>query len=366
MAKTATPSAKNMLLGAGKVFFDRWDNDGNPTGIRHLGNVPTFELNEEVTKITKKQSMYAAKTTYLEVVSEIKSTANITLEEFTPENLAMAFLGEEGVLLQTDESVSDEAYIASPGRIIQLKDAYNVSKVSIKPASTQVASISPAEAYGTTNTSNGTVTSSGTYSGTEDANYYIRITAAPTVAGTIAGCTFQWKKELAGAYSIDVTAGATAATLELGVKVLLAVTGSQTFVVGDMYKIVAMAPMTEYVEGKDFKTEASMLRAGLITIPATSSITEGQAVKVSYDRPAGAYPKIAMATVGSVEGYLLFAGDPTKGPAYNADMWHVNITPNGALGFIGDDTGSFQVTVSVLDDRENHPDEPLYRLIKLN
>jgi hypothetical protein len=364
MAKTATPSAKNMLLGAGKVFFDRWDSDGNSTGIRHLGNVPTFELNEEVTKISKKQSMYAAKTTYLEVVSEIKSTANITLEEFTPENLAMAFLGEEGVLLQTAKSVTDESYVASPGKIIQLKDAYNVSKVSIKPMIAPAAAISAAEAYGTTNTSTGSITSSGTYTGTEDANYYVRITAAPTAAGTITGCTFQWKKELTGAYSADVTAGGTAATLELGVKVLLAVTGSQTFVVGDMYKIVATAPMTEYAEGKDFKTEASMLRAGLITIPLTSRITGG--VKVSYDRPAGAYPKIAMASVGSVEGYLLFAGDPTKGPAYNADMWHVNITPNGALGFIGDDTGSFQVTVSVLDDRENHPDEPLYRLIKLN
>jgi hypothetical protein len=361
----ASPSSKNLLLGAGKVFFDRWDSDGNSTGLRHIGNVDKYDVNEEATVIEKKQSMYAAKTTYLQVISEIKATADITLTEFTPENIAMAFLGEEGTLIQTADPVKDEVHTVSPGQILKLDDGYFASDVVIKPSSAVAASIAAATSYGTV-TSTGTVTSSGTYTGTKDTDYYIRITAAPTDAGTITGCKIAWKAGLSGTYSADISAGATAAILENGLSVLLAVTGTQTFTVGDMYKITARAAITTYVSGTDYKTETSMLRAGLVTIPSTSGIPAGSDVLVSYNKPAGVYPKISMASASSVEGYMIFAGDPSKGPAYNADMWHVSITPNGAMGFISDEVGTFAVKVSIMDDRENHPDEPLYRLLKLN
>ena len=255
----ATPSSKNLLLGAGKVFFNRLDSSGNYTGLRHLGNVPKFDLKTEVEKITKNQSMYAARTVYMEVVKQITVSADITLEEFVPANLAMAMLGEEGTVTQTATAVVDEEHVAYPGMVIQTK-SYNISNIVIKSSDS----------------------------------------------------------------------------------------------------------VTTYAAGTDYKVEASLSKAGLISIPEGSTMVSGDTVLVSYSKPAGTFATVASAVDGSVEGYMLFAGDPTKGPAYNADLWHVTITPNGSLALIGDDLASFDVTVTVMDDRENHPNEPLYRLIKLS
>jgi len=359
----STPRAKNLLLGAGKVLFDRWDDDGNSTGIRHLGNIPKFDLKIEVEKITKKQSMYAAKTTYLEVIKEVTASADVTIDEFDPANVAMAFLGEAGVITQASKVVTSETHTAYLDRIIQM-DGYKISEVSVKPQTAIAASIGAATAVGT-GTSTGTVTSSGTYTGTEDATYYVTVSTANTTSGSITGMKYTWKKGLTGTASAEVAATSTAAELETGVKVLFELSAGQDFVVGDMYSIAASAALTEYKAGTDYKTETSMLRAGLITIPSTSRITDGSTVVCGYTQAAGAFPKVGIATEGSVEGLLIFAGDPTKGPCYNAELWHVTISPNGSLPLIGDDLSSFDVTITVMDDRENHPDEPLGRFVKL-
>ena len=359
----STPSAKNLLLGAGKVLFDRWDDDGNSTGARHLGTVPKFDLKIEVDKITKKQSMYAAKTTYLEVIKEVTASADVTIDEFDPANVAMAFLGKEGVITQASGTVTAEAHTAYLGRVIQL-DSYKVSDVTIRPQVSAAASIGEVTAVGTV-TSTGTVTSSGTYTGTEDAIYYVTVSTANTTSGSIEGLKYTWKKELTGTSSAEVSATSTAAELEAGVKVLFALSTGQDFILGDTYSIAASAALTEYKAGTDYKTETSMLRSGLITIPTTSRITDGATVICGYARAAGTFPKVSIATEGSVEGLLIFAGDPTKGPCYNAELWHATISPNGSLPLIGDDLSSFDVTITVMDDRENHPDEPLGRFVKL-
>ncbi|VBB05570.1 Hypothetical protein LUCI_0780 [Lucifera butyrica] len=359
-----TPSAKNLLLGAGQVFFDRFDAGGNRTGLRHFGNVPKFNLKTEVDKVEKKSSMNAARTTYAEAIREIKSSADLTLEEFDPANLALALLGEEGVIIQEAGSVADQKQKAYKGRMIQV-DAYNISDIVVKPINPTPAVIAAVAPVGNV-TSDGTVTSSGTYTGATAEGYYIVITAAPTNAGTITGCKYQWKKGLSGVLSSDVTASGNAQSLEKGISVKLSLSGSQSFVVGDTWKISVTPAMTEYTAGTDFKTNSVLCRGGLISIPETSRIPDATDVLVSYTKAAGAFPKVAAATVGSVEGFMLFLGDPTKGPAYNGEFWHVSVTPNGDVALIGEDFAGFDITVTVLDDRENHPNEPLHRLIKLN
>lgn len=359
-----TPSAKNLLLGAGQVFFDRWDANGNSTGLRHLGNVPKFNLKTEVDKVQKKSSMNAARTLYAEAIREIKSSADLTLEEFDPANLALALLGDEGVITQTAGSITDESHKAYKGRMIKV-DAFNTSNLVVKPVNPTSSVIAAAGAAGAI-TSDGTVTSSGTYTGTAAEDYYVVITAAPTSAGTITGCKFQWKKGLSGVLSADVTATGNAQAIELGIQVKLAVTTGQTFVVGDMWKISVSPAITQYTAGVDYKTDAVLSRGGLVSIPETSRIPDGASVLLDYSKPAGTFPKVAAATVGAVEGYMLFLGDPTKGPAYNADFWHVSISPNGDLAMIGEEFAGFDISVTVWDDRANHPDEPLHRLVKLN
>lgn len=103
------PSSENLYLGAGSVFFDRQDSAGLSTGMRHLGNVDTFELTNTVEKKEKKNAMDGTKATYAEVITGSAAELSMSLTEFTPENIALATLGNAAIFTQTaDAAVVDE------------------------------------------------------------------------------------------------------------------------------------------------------------------------------------------------------------------------------------------------------------------
>ncbi|EGO65612.1 hypothetical protein [Acetonema longum] len=256
----ATPSPKNLLLGAGQVLFNRFDASGNKTGLRHLGNIPKFNLKTEVEKITKKSSMNASRSTYDEAVKETKISADLDLEEFDPANVALALFGEEGIISQKAAEVAGEVHRAFLGRYIQL-DAIN-------PTGIKLTAIDP-----------------------------------------------------------DVTV---------------------------------------YEAGVDYQLDPVLLRGGLILIPESSRIPDDTDITVDYQTTAGTFPKVAGGVVSSIEGELMFIGDPAKGPCYNGQFWRVSITPGGELGLISEEYATFPITVTILDDRSHHPDEPFHRLVKVN
>lgn len=88
------PSSELLMLGAGSVFFNRFDASGNPTGMLHLGNVTTFELTTEDDNLDKYQSMTRAKSLYKRVPRRRNVTLNISGDEFSPHNLALILQGE--------------------------------------------------------------------------------------------------------------------------------------------------------------------------------------------------------------------------------------------------------------------------------
>jgi len=363
LQRFATPSPKNLLMGAGPIYFDRFDDDGSSTGLRNIGSTDDFKFKTEVTKVTKKSSLDKARRTYAQAVKEIGATGSVTLTEFDPANLALALYGEEGVITQTAQEITDEVYTVKLGQAIQLP-YYKISDVVVEPLETTGAVIDTASNY-TTVTSTGSVTSGGTYTGTTTGTYYVTITAANTTAGAIAGCKFKWRKGLTSVYSEEIEATGSAQTLAEGVTVTLAVDTDESFVANDIYQIKVTPASGEYTLGTDYKVPTIEARGGLITFPTTSSIEDGSKVKISYSVPAATFPKVSGATVGSVEGMLLFLGDPSHGPTYNGEFWHVSITPNGDIGMIADDFATFGIDFECLDDSENHPDDPMYRLVKL-
>lgn len=255
----STPSSDNLMLGAGVLYFDRFDTSGAKTGERHLGNSTAFTLTTEVEKVERYSSMDKAKRLYKSVIKSIKATGKITLDEFDPSNLALALLGDEGVIAQTTGSIlpaSAVSFVAKKGNAISL-GKFNVTNVIVK------------DSLGT----------------------------------------------------------------------------------------------TTYVLNTDYTLNA---RAGMIFFPAGSTIVDSATVKVSYDWPAGNFPKVAGATEGKIEGFLRFVGDPTSGPAYFGEFWKVSISPDGELGFISDDWATFGLSVECEDDSVNHPSDPMYRVTKLN
>jgi hypothetical protein len=61
---------------------------------RDIGNVPTFEFTPDITTLPHFSSRYGVRAKDLEVVTEKNASLNIVMDEFTYENLMLAFLGE--------------------------------------------------------------------------------------------------------------------------------------------------------------------------------------------------------------------------------------------------------------------------------
>lgn len=362
MTLKGTPSSDNIYLGAGEIYFDRIDNKtGLHTGERHLGNCTTFNITSESEQKKKYSSMHAARRLYKSIITQIGASGKISMDEFDPENLALALFGESGVYVQPAQANLSKAITVKQGRYFAL-DNYNVSNVVIPNLNPAPSVIAPAVAAGAI-TSDGVVTSSGLYTGTITGDYFILITAGNTVPGAIAGTTFKWRKGIVGVQSADVTAGAVASTLELGIKVLLDVTGTQNFVVGDTYKIsVVAAGQATFSPVMDYTVDAKL---GRVYIVPGGGMADGSVAGVQYDCAKTTCVKVMAGNTAKIEGFLRFAGDPTTGPTYVGEFWYVSIQPDGDTGFIAEDWGSMGIKFECQDASADHPDEPFYRLLNL-
>jgi hypothetical protein len=101
------PHSTNLyMLGKGVLSFDRWDDDGLPTGLVDIGNAPDFSMNLEITEKEHESSRDPAIGTDLTVVLKTKLKGKFTLEEFGEDNLALAMFGTVSGHVVTLKSVS--------------------------------------------------------------------------------------------------------------------------------------------------------------------------------------------------------------------------------------------------------------------
>jgi hypothetical protein len=364
MTDVYMPSSKNLLLGAGKTYFRRWDYAGNPLIRRHLGNVPKLNLTPTVEKIQKFSSMDGEKELYGEAVKSMAYKTTAEINEITPYNLALALYGKEGVEVQVAKTVTNEVYTANLGSPISIpyRNITDVTIAALAAAPAAIGAVTSYAAVGDPGTAR--LTSGGNYTGTDNGAYYIKITKANATAGTVTDAEFTWQKGIGAAPSAAVKVTGTVQTLGEGVTILFAPGASgQDLIAGEIYEIKVTAAGGSYIAGTDFILDKSQLRAGIVPIPDTSNIPDGSKVRVSYHAPDGKYPKVMGGAVRAIEGDLLFIGDPSMGRAYTVEIWHVSITPSGDIGLIGDDWGSFTLEMTVLADRINHPDEPFFRMV---
>lgn len=98
-----------LLLGRGKIYFDRFDASGNPTGEIFLGNCPSFEITPTPEEIKKYSSASAAADLIASDVIRTTLALSIAGDEFSKENLAMALFGGTGTLSQSIDTVSEES-----------------------------------------------------------------------------------------------------------------------------------------------------------------------------------------------------------------------------------------------------------------
>lgn len=81
-------------VGGGIVYFDRWDSDGLPTGMRDLGNATGLNLapnSETLPHIRKRTNVRVID---LEIVLSKGLICNFSIDEYDKHNLAMALYGD--------------------------------------------------------------------------------------------------------------------------------------------------------------------------------------------------------------------------------------------------------------------------------
>ena len=308
------------------------------------------------------------------VVTAVKPSASLTLDEYDPFELSLGLYGTQGTMTQEEQSIVDAVYTVDtvPG-VVQVVDKngdglYSIKDVIVRPATATSASIS-AVSMTTALGSTGTLAISGSsaYTGTATKDYYVRINTAPTAAGDLAGMIVEVANSLVGPYTAYPAFGTgSTATLSVGngISVDFTLTAAKTFAKSEIYTFKATAALTAYTAGTDYVVETQSSRAGLIKIPKNSTIKAGTSVKISVTVPAGKFPKISGGSAGEIEGKLLFIGDPNIGGKYNIEAWKCKVTPDGALtGLIGTEFGNFKLTVSFESDYENHPEEPYYKAV---
>lgn len=93
MSATA-PSTDNYLVGKGKVYFDRFDDDGNSTGELDLGNDPSFALTPDNEMLEHFSSMEGIKKKDKSAVIASNLNGKFTLDEINIDNLAIALYGD--------------------------------------------------------------------------------------------------------------------------------------------------------------------------------------------------------------------------------------------------------------------------------
>lgn len=111
----AAPDSGNLLLGKGKVYFNR-KIAGALTGYRHLGNVEKFELTTADDILEKYSSMSAAAPLYKQIMRKRLVTLSLTMNEFDPENVALVLMGTVISSSQVATPVVDE--VASTSSLV--------------------------------------------------------------------------------------------------------------------------------------------------------------------------------------------------------------------------------------------------------
>lgn len=255
--------ASDILLGRGKVYVDRLDASGVKTGERFLGNCTTFEVGVTDDVLEKFSSASSTSDLVKRVNRQRTPEVQITLDEFSKENIALAMMGDVSAFTQSGATVTDEA-------------------------------------VATTSTKKG---------------YYVQL-GGSTPARHISSVT-----------SVRSASG-----------------GGGTL----------------YVAGTDY--DVDLVRARLYIRPA-GGIPDAGPIFVTYVKSAvtgTTRPYVQIGKSATIECFVRFVGDPASGPTKEVELWKVAFQPDGVLGLISEEFGSFALTGAVQADETNHPGDEKY------
>lgn len=106
---TCVNEKNNLVLGRGRLFFDRHDPKGNPTGERYLGNTPELNATQDVTTLDHFASDYGLKEMDDQMNLQNTRSGSFITDNIAIENVAMFFGGTEQTIVNTQQTDVKEA-----------------------------------------------------------------------------------------------------------------------------------------------------------------------------------------------------------------------------------------------------------------
>lgn len=123
--------------------------------------------------------------------------------------------------------------------------------------------------------------------------------------------------------------------------------------------VVVTVGATPMVENTDYTLNAEY---GIVRAIPGGAIVDTDTVDIDFEQPALTITQLRIAKVASPIVHLLYLSDDANNDADPAqdrlEIWRANVAPEGELNLIGDDYGSYQLTMAVVDDSVNHPGDP--------
>ena len=119
----------NIVLGAGYLYFDKFDDDGNKTGERYLGQTPGFTFSMSSEKLEKYTSDGPIAELMVSVTTQISREGTITCDDISAENLALFIAGDVDTAGQSADTALSQTFTATPGREYQLGDGAGYTNI---------------------------------------------------------------------------------------------------------------------------------------------------------------------------------------------------------------------------------------------
>lgn len=137
MPAYASPDVRNLVIGKARIYFTL---EGE-TERRHIGNVPEFAPEPAVETLDHFSSQEGIRKRDRNVVVEQTMSVSFSVEEWTPENLAIALMGEIGTDSEGNVTIGIGAVSETRGTIeLEMTNSvgprYNVifPSVALRPA----------------------------------------------------------------------------------------------------------------------------------------------------------------------------------------------------------------------------------------
>ena len=111
---------KNYTLGAGKLYFDRFDENGAKTGEFYIGNTTSLTGSTDETREEHYSADEKSRAKDASVVTQSDMTVGFTTDDIQPENLAMLWKGTAETLAVGAITSTTEDVTVNRGRWYQL------------------------------------------------------------------------------------------------------------------------------------------------------------------------------------------------------------------------------------------------------